>query len=80
MQKKYIASHVVSDESKDMKSMMCQFYLKQIDLLFNSEIEQYRYSNFFESARKSLWESIKTLDNESGVHLFPKNPKEIKKI
>ncbi len=77
--KKYIASHVVSDESKDMKYMMCQFYLKQIDLLFNSEIEQYRYSNFFESTRKSLWESIKTLDNESGVHLFPKNPKGIKK-
>lgn len=40
---KYITSHVVSDESKDMKYMMCQFYLKQIDLLFNSEIEQYRY-------------------------------------
>ncbi len=76
---KYITSHVVSDESKDMKYMMCQFYLKQIDLLFNSEIEQYRYSDFFESARKSLWESIKTLDNESGVHLFPKNPKETKK-
>ncbi len=77
--KKYIASHVVSDESKDMKYMMCQFYLKQIDLLFNSEIEQYRYSNFFESARKSLWESIKTLDEKSGIRLFPKNPKEIKK-
>ncbi len=77
--KKYIVSHVVNDASKDMKYMICQFYLKQIDLLFNSEIEQYRYSNFFESARKSLWESIKTLDNESGVHLFPKNPKEIKK-
>ncbi|WRE27180.1 ATP-binding protein [Helicobacter pylori] len=77
--KKYIASHVVSDESKDVKYMMCQFYLKQIVLLLNSEIKQYRYSNFFESARKSLWESIKTLDNESGVHLFPKNPKEIKK-
>ncbi len=76
---KYITSHVVSDESKDMKYMVCQFYLKQIDLLFNSEIEQYRYSDFFKSARKSLWESIKTLDNESGVHLFPKNPKEIKK-
>ncbi|WP_187863078.1 AAA family ATPase [Helicobacter pylori] len=75
---KYIASHVVSDESKDMKSMMCQFYLKQIDLLFNSEIVRYRYSNLFESARKSLWESIKILDNESGVHLFPKNLKEIK--
>ncbi len=76
---KYIASHVVSDESKDMKSMMCQFYLKQIVLLLNSEIKQYRYSDFFESTRKSLWENIKTLDNESGVHLFPKNPKEIKK-
>ncbi|VEJ25304.1 ATPase AAA [Helicobacter pylori] len=70
--KKYIASHVVSDESKDIKSMMCQFYLKQIDLLFNSEIVRHRYSNFFESARKSLWENIKILDNESGIHLFPK--------
>ncbi|WQX22269.1 AAA family ATPase [Helicobacter pylori] len=77
--KKYIASHVVNDASKDMKYMMCQFYLKQIDLLVNSEIEQYRYSDFLESARKFLWEDIKTLDNESGVHLFPKNPKEIKK-
>ncbi|OKB25294.1 hypothetical protein AOD82_0201290 [Helicobacter pylori] len=76
--KEYITSHVANDESKDMKYMMCQFYLKQIDLLANSEIEQYRYSDFFESARKSLWESIKTLDEESGVHLFPKNLKEIK--
>ncbi|AFF20673.1 hypothetical protein HPELS_05745 [Helicobacter pylori ELS37] len=75
---KYIASHVVSDESKDMKSMMCQFYLEKIDLLFNSEIEQYRYSDFLESARKFLWEDIKTLDEKSGVHLFPKNLKEIK--
>ncbi|GAA7917049.1 hypothetical protein COL4_03150 [Helicobacter pylori] len=78
MCKNYIASHAVNDVSKDIKSMMCQLYLKQIDLLVNSEIEQYRYSNFFESARKSLWESIKTLDNESGVHLFPKNIGEIK--
>ncbi len=76
--KKYIATHVVNDESKDMKYMMCQLYLKQIDLLLNSEIEQYRYSDFFESARKSLWENIKILDNESGVHLFPKNIDEIK--
>ncbi|KAA6501794.1 hypothetical protein [Helicobacter pylori] len=75
---KYIASHVVSDESKDMKSMMCQFYLKQIVLLLNSEIKQYRYSDFFESARKSLWENIKTLDEKSDTRLFPKNPKEIK--
>ncbi|WRD27523.1 ATP-binding protein [Helicobacter pylori] len=75
---KYITSHVVSDESKDMKYMMCQFYLKQIDLLLNSEIKQYRYSDFFESARKSLWENIKTLDEKSGARLFPKNPKEIK--
>ncbi|GAA6863443.1 hypothetical protein CHC126_00140 [Helicobacter pylori] len=78
IRKEYIASHVANDESKDMKYMMCQFYLKQIDLLANSEIEQYRYSDFFESARKSLWESIKTLDEESGVHLFPKNIDEIK--
>ncbi|MGL2848465.1 ATP-binding protein [Helicobacter pylori] len=76
--KKYIASHAVNDASKDIKSMMCQFYLKKIDLLVNSEIEQYRYSDFLESARKSLWESIKTLDNESGIHLFPKNIGEIK--
>ncbi|GAA7953500.1 hypothetical protein JP0542_04520 [Helicobacter pylori] len=76
--KEYIASHAINDEPKDMKYMMCQFYLKQIDLLANSEIEQYRYSDFFESARKSLWESIKILDNESGVHLFPKNIDEIK--
>ncbi|MFP6068209.1 hypothetical protein ACLGAP_01640 [Helicobacter pylori] len=76
--KNYIASHVVSDESKDIKSMMCQFYLKKIDLLVNSEIVRYRYSNLFESTRKSLWENIKTLDNESGIHLFPKNIGEIK--
>ncbi len=76
--KEYVTSHVANDESKDMKSMMCQFYLKQIDLLVNSEIEQYRYSDFFESARKSLWENIKTLDEKSGVHLFPQNMDEIK--
>ncbi|AAD07276.1 hypothetical protein C730_01025 [Helicobacter pylori Rif2] len=76
--KKYIASHVVNDASKDIKSMMCQFYLEKIDLLFNSEIEQYRYSDFLESARKFLWEDIKTLDEKSGVHLFPKNIGEIK--
>lgn len=76
--KKYIASHVVRDESKDIKSMMCQFYLKQIDLLFNSEIVRHRYSIFFESARKSLWESIKTLDETSNARLFPKNIDEIK--
>ncbi|WP_154403599.1 AAA family ATPase [Helicobacter pylori] len=71
-------SHAINDESKDMKYMMCQFYLKQIDLLANSEIEQYRYSDFFESVRISLWENIKTLDEKSGVHLFPKNTDEIK--
>ncbi|GHS49154.1 hypothetical protein VN1167_06020 [Helicobacter pylori] len=76
--KKYIASHAVNNASKDIKCMMCQFYLKQIDLLANSEIERYRYSDFFESARKSLWENIKTLDEKSGVHLFPKNIDEIK--
>ncbi|GHR36748.1 hypothetical protein VN1260_01070 [Helicobacter pylori] len=76
--RKCAVSHAINDESKDMKYMMCQFYLKQIDLLANSEIEQYRYSDFFESARKSLWENIKTLDEKSGVHLFPKNIDEIK--
>ncbi|PUD59317.1 hypothetical protein [Helicobacter pylori] len=76
--KKYIASHVVNDASKDIKSMMCQFYLKQIDLLSNSEIVRHKYSIFYESARKSLWKNIKTLDEKSGTRLFPKNPKEIK--
>ncbi|GAA8316474.1 hypothetical protein HpKG90_08200 [Helicobacter pylori] len=76
--KKYIASHAVNDASKDIKCMMCQFYLKQIDLLSNSEIMRHKYSIFYESARKSLWESIKTLDNESGIPLFPKNIGEIK--
>ncbi|WQS94861.1 AAA family ATPase [Helicobacter pylori] len=76
--KEYVASHVANDESKDMKYMMCQLYLKQIDLLVNSEIEQYRYSDFFELAIKYLWENIKTLDEKSGVHLFPKNIDEIK--
>ncbi|UOS52567.1 AAA family ATPase [Helicobacter pylori] len=76
--KKYIASHAVNDVSKDIKSMMCQLYLKKIDLLVNSEIEQYRYNDFLESARKFLWEDIKTLDEKSGVHLFPKNIGEIK--
>ncbi len=64
--------------SKDIKYMMCQFYLKQIDLLVNSEIVRYRYSNLFEPIQRSLWESIKTLDNESNAHLFPKNIDEIK--
>ncbi|MBH0268869.1 ATP-binding protein [Helicobacter pylori] len=76
--KKYIASHVVNDASKDVKYMMCQFYLKQIDLLFNSEIVRHRYSKLFESARISLWESIKTLDETSNARLFPKNVDEIK--
>lgn len=76
--KKYIASHVANDESKDIKSMMCQLYLKKIDLLVNSEIEQYRYNDFLESARKFLWEDIKTLDEKSGTPLFPKNIGEIK--
>ncbi|GAA7925383.1 hypothetical protein HpBT060_11060 [Helicobacter pylori] len=76
--KECAVSHAINDESKDMKYMMCQFYLKQIDLLVSSEIEQYRYSDFFESARKSLWENIKTLDEKSGVHLFPQNMDEIK--
>ncbi|GAA9018767.1 hypothetical protein BTM294_20610 [Helicobacter pylori] len=76
--KNYIESHAINDVSKDIKYMMCQFYLKQIDLLVNSEIVRYRYSNLFEPIQRSLWESIKILDNESGIYLFPKNIGEIK--
>ncbi|AEN14853.1 hypothetical protein HPPN120_01040 [Helicobacter pylori Puno120] len=76
--KEYAASHVASDESKDMKYMMCQLYLKQIDLLWDPKIKLYKHSELLKSAQKSLWESIKVLDNESGVHLFPKNMDEIK--
>ncbi len=76
--KNYIESHAVNDVSKDIKYMMCQFYLKQIDLLVNSEIVRYRYSNLFEPIQRSLWESIKILDNESDIYLFPKNIGEIK--
>ncbi|EMH03388.1 hypothetical protein HMPREF1407_01282 [Helicobacter pylori GAM244Ai] len=49
--KNYIESHAVNDVSKDIKSMMCQFYLEKIDFIFNSEIEQYRYSDFLESEK-----------------------------
>ncbi|GAA7491157.1 hypothetical protein ckin124_09360 [Helicobacter pylori] len=76
--KNYIESHAVNDVSKDIKYMMCQFYLKQIDLLVNSEIVRYRYSNLFEPIKRSLWESVKTLDETSNAHLFPKNIGEIK--
>lgn len=76
--KEYTASHVANDESKDMKYMMCQFYLEKTGLLSNSKIRRYQYDDLLESARISLWESIKTLDEKSGVHLFPKNMDEIK--
>ncbi len=76
--KKYIATHVVSDASKDVKYMMCQFYLEKMELLSNSKIRRYQYDDLLKSAGISLWEDIKILDNESGTRLFPKNPKEIK--
>ncbi len=76
--KNYIASHAVNDVSKDMKSMMCQFYLEKMELLSNSKIRRYQYDDLLKSAKKSLWESIKILDNESGIYLFPKNIGEIK--
>ncbi|MGN8462012.1 ATP-binding protein [Helicobacter pylori] len=76
--KKYIVSHVVNDASKDMKYMICQFYLEKMELLSNSKIRQYQYDDLLKSARISLWESIKILDNESGTPLFPKNIGEIK--
>lgn len=76
--KNYIESHAVNDVSKDMKSMMCQFYLEKMELLSNSKIRRYQYDDLLKSARISLWESIKTLDNESGTRVFPKNIGEIK--
>ncbi len=76
--KKYIASHVVNDASKDVKYMMCQFYLEKMELLSNSKIRRYQYDDLLKSAKISLWESIKTLDEKSGAHLFPKNIDEIK--
>ncbi len=76
--KEYIASHVINNESKDMKYMMCQFYLEKTGLLSNSKIKRYQYDDLLKSARRPLWENIKTLDEKSGVHLFPKNIDEIK--
>ncbi|MGL2446129.1 ATP-binding protein [Helicobacter pylori] len=76
--KNYIESHAVNDVSKDIKSMMCQFYLEKMELLSNSKIRRYQYDDLLKSARKFLWEDIKTLDNESGIYLFPKNIDEIK--
>ncbi len=76
--KECAVSHVINDKSKDMKYMMCQFYLEKTGLLSNSKIRRYQYDDLLESARISLWESIKILDNESGAHLFPKNIDEIK--
>ncbi len=61
-----------------MKYMMCQFYLEKTGLLSNSKIRRYQYDDLLKSARISLWENIKTLDEKSGVHLFPKNIDEIK--
>lgn len=76
--KEYVTSHAINDESKDMKYMMCQFYLEKTGLLSNSKIRRYQYDDLLKSARISLWENIKTLDEKSGVHLFPKNIDEIK--
>ncbi|GAA8265929.1 hypothetical protein HpNP110_12420 [Helicobacter pylori] len=76
--KEYVASHVVNDEPKDVKYMMCQFYLEKMELLSNSKIRRYQYDDLLKSARISLWENIKTLDEKSNAHLFPKNIDEIK--
>ncbi|GAA9507925.1 hypothetical protein BTM467_00820 [Helicobacter pylori] len=76
--KECAVSHAINDESKDMKYMMCQFYLEKTGLLSNSKIRRYQYDNLLKSARISLWENIKTLDEKSGVHLFPQNMDEIK--
>ncbi|GAA9253195.1 hypothetical protein TH0058_12360 [Helicobacter pylori] len=76
--KSYIASHSVTDMFKDKKYMICKICLNQIDLLWDPKIKLYRHNELLESARISLWESIKILDNESGARLFPKNIDEIK--
>ncbi|GAA8419276.1 hypothetical protein HpNP5_17970 [Helicobacter pylori] len=76
--KEYVASHVVNDEPKDVKYMMCQYYLEKMELLSNSKIRRCQYDDLLKSAKISLWENIKTLDEKSGVHLFPKNIDEIK--
>ncbi len=76
--KECAVSHAINDESKDMKYMMCQFYLEKTGLLSNLKIRRYQYDDLLKSARISLWENIKTLDEKSGVHLFPKNIDEIK--
>ncbi|GAA9448555.1 hypothetical protein BTM440_02480 [Helicobacter pylori] len=76
--KEYVASHIVNDEPKDVKYMMCQYYLEKMELLSNSKIRRCQYDDLLKSARISLWENIKTLDEKSGVHLFPQNMDEIK--
>ncbi|GAA7383178.1 hypothetical protein BD0137_02380 [Helicobacter pylori] len=76
--KSYIASHSVTDVFKDKKYMICKICLNQINLLWDPKIKLYRHNELLESARISLWESIKILDNESGARLFPKNIDEIK--
>ncbi|GAA9349935.1 hypothetical protein TH0610_02470 [Helicobacter pylori] len=76
--KECAVSHAINDESKDVKYMICQFYLEKMELLSNSKIRRYQYDDLLESARISLWEDIKTLDEKSIVHLFPKNIDEIK--
>ncbi|GAA9270383.1 hypothetical protein HpHA227_11270 [Helicobacter pylori] len=76
--KEYVASHVANDEPKDVKYMICQYYLEKMELLLNSKIRRCQYDDLLKSAKISLWESIKILDNESGARLFPKNLKEIK--
>ncbi|GAA7673980.1 hypothetical protein HpMMM65_07300 [Helicobacter pylori] len=76
--KSYIASHSVTDMFKDKKYMIYKICLNQIDLLWDPKIKLYRHNELLESAEKSLWESIKILDNESGARLFPKNIDEIK--
>ncbi len=76
--KSYIASHSVTDVFKNKKYMICKICLNQIDLLWDTKIKLYRYEELLELAQKSLWESIKILDNKNDDHLFPKSPKDIK--
>ncbi|GAA7185737.1 hypothetical protein Kyoto72B_01110 [Helicobacter pylori] len=52
--KECAVSHAINNESKDMKYMMCQFYLEKTGLLSNSKIRRYQYDDLLKSARKSL--------------------------
>ncbi len=62
----------------DNIQQICKKYIVSHVVNDASKDRQYQYDDLLKSARISLWESIKILDNESGTPLFPKNIDEIK--